>query len=145
MNFMYKKINKIYFKKIFFPVFLFFLILTLFKYRLVFASSSDLVETEKDNKFKEIVLKLNKRKEKKKNNKNFNLKDDLDFQYFKRKVLDVSDNELKQDIKKNFIEFINDPEINIDDLREVSERFLNEIFEVVFKNRNELAKKFFNW
>ncbi|KXT29084.1 hypothetical protein AXA84_0243 [Candidatus Phytoplasma oryzae] len=66
MNFMYKKINKIYFKKIFFPVFLFFLILTLFKYRLVFASSSDLVETEKDNKFKEIVLKLNKRKEKKK-------------------------------------------------------------------------------
>ncbi|QKX95579.1 hypothetical protein [Candidatus Phytoplasma asteris] len=148
MNFSNKK-HRFNFLKILVPFFLLSLMI-IFKSNVYALEATTINEkneetepklTQKKDEISKILEKIEI------NNENIkSTNDDVDYNFFKKRILDVSDSILRQNVITQFLDPIRDP--NNPDAKQMlqfGEEILDHIYKLTFENRNELVKKFFDF
>lgn len=148
MNFSNKK-HRFNFLKILVPFFLLSLMI-IFKSNVYALEQTKINEkneeikpqlTQKNNEISKILEKTRL------NNENIkSTNDDVDYNFFKKRVLNVSDSILRQNVITQFLDPIRDPN-NPDakEMLEFGEDILDVIYKSTFENRDELVKKFLDF
>jgi hypothetical protein len=147
MNFFNKK-HRFNLLKILVPFFLLSL-MVIFKYNVYALEPTTINEqteetekklTQKNDKISGILEKI------KINNKNIKSKnDDVDYNFFKKRILDVSDSILRQNVITKFLDPIRDPNNPEAQQCYIWRKILDNIYKLTFENRDELVKKFFDF